>query len=717
MGSLCGVAKSLVTFPILGIVSLYLVIYDIVSFPIYVVLQRPWNKVRAYNKQRSRVVAKDRHSITIESLPEHCELAEEIQRQTEQIDTLDKLFRFAVKKHKNSQVLGTREVHGEEEQDGIPKLNLGEYKWLTLEQMEEKVDAVARGLRDVGIGPGDSVAFYADTCADWLVTAMACFRNNISVVTIYTNLGGDGLLEVLNDTRVATVVVSEVLLSMLNKVLPDSKHIKRVIYFESQIRSHNSPKVDKPTMELMSLIQVENRGKKSWHELTPPKPQDIAVVMYTSGSTRSPKGVLLTHFNLSQATVGSSYRYILDKKPTYTAVLPLAHIFELIMEMLGLITGTRMGYSSPYTVIDCSIRIKSGQMGDASKIRPTVMVLVPIVLTRMYKGIKGKIEEKGYLFDKIFHLLYNYKLWWTRRGFDCPVLNATVFAITREIVGGKTNFIVSGGAPLLPEVQDFLATCLCCPILQGYGLTETSAISCMNDFHDSDRNTVGHPVPNVTILLENWEEGGYTVNDTTPRGEIVIGCPWVAKGYIKAGGQESGDEFFEEDGIRWFRTGDIGELLLPKGVVRIIDRKKDLIKLQMGEYVSLGKIEAELKTHALVETVCVCANPFKKCTVALVLPLEGRLRDLVGSDAEGRSMEELCNDEAVTHLVLAVLQAHAVGHLQNFEIPRAIALVSEEWTQANGLLTTTMKLRRKQISETYKDTIEHMYLSLHDSLV
>jgi len=238
----------------------------------------------------------------------------------------------------------------------------------------------------------------------------------------------------------------------------------------------------------------------------------------------------------------------------------------------------------------------------------------------------------------------------------------------------------------------------------------------LGDEHTAHLGEVGTPGPGVHIKLENWEEGGYRVTDSQgARGEIVISVRCLAQGYYKCSDPTANSSFItDQDGKRWYRTGDIGSVNPQNGALRIVDRKKDLVKLQMGEYVSLGKVENALKLHPVVENVCVFASPLKTTTVALIVPDEVTLRQIHdrehgSSSPVTPSRTDLCNDERLRGVVLSELQAKVKGILENFETPRNIRLVADQWTPENGLITSAMKIRRKPIQKNYQDLIDVMY--------
>ena len=242
----------------------------------------------------------------------------------------------------------------------------------------------------------------------------------------------------------------------------------------------------------------------------------------------------------------------------------------------------------------------------------------------------------------------------------------------------------------------------CC---QGYGLTETA--SCATVTHTRDRMTgrAGAPLYDVDIKLVNWDEGSYRVTDTpNPRGEVHVGGDNVAVGYFK-NKEETEKNFYEENGRRWFRTGDIGEFD-KDGVLKIIDRKKDLVKLQHGEYVSYGKTESVLKTAPIVENICAYADPSRDHIIAIVIPDKNILQEINPE----LSVKEACCDPEVKRQVVKMLKDYGLKNcLKTFEVPAKVLLVLDEWTPDNGLVTAAFKIRRKFIYDEYKKEIEATY--------
>ncbi|KAK6473579.1 long-chain-fatty-acid--CoA ligase 4-like isoform X1 [Huso huso] len=632
------------------------------------------------------------------------------------IDTLDKLFSHAVEKFGKADCLGTREVLSEENEKQpsgkvFKKLILGEYKWLSYEDVDAQVKHFGSGLAALGQKPKSTIAIFCETSAEWMIAAQACVRYNFPLVTLYSTLGEDAVAYGLNESGVTHLITStELLEDKLKCVLSELKNLKHIICVDKK----NISKTGYPKeLEVHSMESVQELGAKPDNlsvEPCRPVPTDLAVIMYTSGSTGRPKGVMIIHSNLIAGMTGQCERIPgLGPKDTYIGYLPLAHVLEMTAEMSCMTYGCRIGYSSPQTLSDQSTKIKKGSKGDCSVLRPTLMAAVPEIMDRIFKNVMCKVQEMNYVQRTLFKLGYNYKLKQITRGYDAPLCNMLLFNKVKALLGGNVRMMLCGGAPLSPATQCFMNICFCCPVGQGYGLTETCGAGTITEVADYSTGRVGAPLICCEIKLRDWLEGGYTNKDKpNPRGEIVIGGPNVTMGYFNSE-KVSEDFFVDENGQRWFCTGDIGEIN-PDGCLQIIDRKKDLVKLQAGEYVSLGKVESALKNCSLIDNICAYANSDQNYVISFVVPNQKKLTCLaVKKNIEG-SWEELCNNPIMEGEVLKEIKEVATSiKLQRFEIPVKVRLSPEPWTPETGLVTDAFKLKRKELKNHYLSDIDRMY--------
>ncbi|XP_077537425.1 fatty acid CoA ligase Acsl3-like [Haemaphysalis longicornis] len=703
--------KPFVVDATLLLVKLVAIIHDILTFPVYLALQKPWK----YWKRRKICFAKP--AIDNDPSSPYRRVQNLEVDSLRDIETLDDLARKAIRTNAQRPALGTRRVLGrrEENQENgkvFKKLVLGDYEWMTYEEVDRKIDLTARGLLSIGVKPGEHLAIFAETRAEWLITAQACFRTNIPLVTVYATLSNDGIVSAINETEVTHIVTS---LDLLPRLLSVIEKVPSLTHIVCMANSDAEPPVSSGRgPQVISFSSLQQLGSE-YDQLSAPTADDVAIVMFTSGSSGKPKGVVVTHRNIISGIKGSSAiweRYgIYNNEAAYIAYLPLAHMLELFAEVVAFSAGARIGYSSALTLTDNSSALARGCTGDIRLLQPTVLACVPLILDRLHKGVTDVSAAKGPLFSALFDFAISYKTFWLNSGFSTPVLDMLVFNKARILLGGNLKVLLCGSAPLSIYTRHFVRACFGCRVIEGYGMTETSGPATLMDPDDTTADRVGAPIPGFSIRLIDWPEGNYSTSDKPhPRGEIIVGAAAVAKGYFK-NYELTRESFEDKDGIHWIYTGDIGEMF-PDGTLKIVDRKKDLIKLQFGEYISLGRVESILKTCPLVDNVLVYGNSLHTYLVAFVSPNYDKLlrlyQDLGGNDAA--SLTELCEDAKVAKAAEQAIMAHARERgLEKAEVPRRVKLCAEDWTPDSGLVTATFKIRRKPMQTFYQRDIEELY--------
>ncbi|XP_049580694.1 long-chain-fatty-acid--CoA ligase 3a [Syngnathus scovelli] len=632
------------------------------------------------------------------------------------LDTLPKMFEFAAMRFSHRDCLGTREVISEENEEQsngkqFKKVVLGKYHWLSYKETLAAATQFGCGLAALGQKPKHNIAIFCETRAEWMLAALACFMQNFTLATFYSTLGGPAIAHGLNETEITHIITSrELLETRLKAILIKVPKLRCIIVVDNTPTPSAGYRSGISVHTMADVLKLGDKAKTANCGQNQPTASDIAVIMYTSGSTGIPKGAMISHSNIMAATTGLAERIPnLGERDTYIGYLPLAHVLELSAELVCITHGCRIGYSSPQTLSDQSTKIKKGTKGDITILKPTIMAAVPEIMDRIYKNVMAKVEEMNFVQQTLFTLAYYYKLDQLSKGYNTPLCDTLVFRKVRALLGRRVRVLFSGGAPLSAATQRFMNVCFCCSVGQGYGLTETCGAGTVSEVWDYSSGRVGGPLVCCEIKLKDWVEGGYLHNDKPyPRGEIIIGGPNVTMGYFKNRGEQS-DFFVDENGQRWFCTGDIGEFH-EDGCLKIIDRKKDLVKLQAGEYVSLGKVEAILKNCFLVDNICAYAKSDQTYAIAFMVPNQKQLQSLADQYGINGSWEELCNNKVIEELVLKIItEAALTAQLERFEIPRKIYLSPEMWTPEMGLVTDAFKLKRKELEKHYSNEIARMY--------
>ncbi|KAI5062971.1 hypothetical protein GOP47_0021518 [Adiantum capillus-veneris] len=635
--------------------------------------------------------------------------------------TLAALYEQSCQKNSTLPAFGTRMLlkkEAEVSEDGrtFDKLTLGEYEWITFHEGLEQASNFASGLMAIGHGGGEHCAIFAETRADWFIALQGCFRQSLTVVTVYASLGEEALVHSLNETEVTTVICDHKQMRKLIDISSQLNTVRRVILLEDHEDKSQLVIPETITWRAASFTEVKDLGKSNPVDARMPAPADVAVIMYTSGSTGLPKGVIITHGNMV-ATVAGVMCLIpeLSSSDRYLAYLPLAHVLELAAECTLSAAGAAIGYGSPLTLTDTSNKVKKGTKGDAAELKPTLLTAVPAILDRVRDGVRKMVEKKGGSTKTLFDLAYKRCL----NGFqgtgagtlEKRFWSTLVFKKVRAILGGSVRGMLSGGAPLSADTQRFINICFGAPIGQAYGLTETCAGATFSEWDDLSVGRVGPPIPHCYIKLIDWNEGGYRITDEPmPRGEIVIGGPSVTPGYFK--NQAKTDEVYkvDETGMRWFYTGDIGQFH-PDGCLEIIDRKKDIVKLQHGEYVSLGKVEAALIASPYVDSIMLHVDPAQSHCVALIVASQAAVENWARKEGiEFEDFPSLCEKEQTAKEIIKSLQkVGKSAKLERFEIPAKVKLLSEPWTPEKGFMTAAMKLKRENLRKAFADDLKKLY--------
>ncbi|KAF2662685.1 acetyl-CoA synthetase-like protein [Lophiostoma macrostomum CBS 122681] len=642
----------------------------------------------------------------------------------EELNTLHDILRYSSAKYGNAKAMGSRKILDiHEETKKIKKVvdgkqqevdkkwqyfELSSFKYTSFVEFEKLVLTVGAGLKHLGLVPEDRVHLFAATSSQWLTMSHAAFSQSGAIVTAYDTLGEEGLKHSMLQTHAKFMFLDPTLLPKLVNPFKEAKDVQVVIY-----STKDEPKqADKdkftsahPETKLISFDELVKLGEEHPAEPNPPKADDLACIMYTSGSTGTPKGVLLKHRNVVAAIAGVNVivGQYLGPGDSLLAYLPLAHILEFVFENACLYWGGTMGYGTIRTLSDTSVRKCKG---DIRELKPTILVGVPQVWETVKKGIVSKVEAGGAVTKNLFWAAMAAKGFLLSSGLPgSGILDAVVFNKVKDATGGRLRICMNGGGPIAKETQRFISLAIT-PMISGYGLTETTAMGALMDPLAYTDSALGEPPACIEIKLVDFADAGYFSTNTPPQGEIWIRGGGVTAGYLDL--EQETKEAFTEDG--WFKTGDVGEWD-PKGNLRIIDRKKNLVKTLTGEYIALEKLESVYRSVPVTANICVYAASDEAKPVAIIVPAEPALKKIAQENGvEGEHLEELVHDEKINTAVLKQLQSQGQkAGLAAFEIVQGVVLAEEEWTPQNGMTTAAQKLNRKSILNKYQKEVDKAY--------
>ncbi|PTB68319.1 acetyl-CoA synthetase-like protein [Trichoderma citrinoviride] len=571
---------------------------------------------------------------------------------------------------------------------------LTKFDFMTFKEYETLVLQLGSGLRKLGLTPGSSrLHLFATTSVSWISMSHACASQAISIVTAYDTLGESGVEHSLVQTDAEAMYIDPHLLKTAAGPIRRSK-VKTVIVNEDCIFTSGGEieafKQENPDIRVITWEELRELGKDNMVEPSPGAPSDVFCIMYTSGSTGLPKGACITH----EALVAGG---TVSDKEVVLAYLPLAHIFEMALENLVLFIGGCLGYGNPRTLSDTSMR---NCAGDMRELRPTVMVGVPQVWETVKKGVMAKLDTSSPVVKSLFWGAFSYKSFMSRNKLPlASIFDSIVFSKVRQLTGGRLRFTMNGASGISDSTKQFLSLVLA-PMLTGYGLTETCANGALGNPLEYTANSIGPVSGAIEVKLVSIPDIGYSTEAKVPQGEIWMrGLP-IMKEYFN--NPEETAKALTPDG--WFKTGDIGEFDAD-GHLRVIDRVKNLVKMQGGEYIALEKLEAVYRGSQMVANVMIHADPEHNRPIAIIMPNE----KVLAAKAQELGVDEhsMHHDSKVQAAVLKDLQTVAKrSGLSGLETIGGVVITDAEWTPDSGLVTATQKLNRKVIKENFKTQID-----------
>uniref|UniRef100_A0A8D0A4M9 Arachidonate--CoA ligase n=1 Tax=Sander lucioperca TaxID=283035 RepID=A0A8D0A4M9_SANLU len=578
------------------------------------------------------------------------------------------------------------------------------YEWQSYREVADRAEHIGSALLHRGHShTGDKfVGIFSQNRPEWTISELACYTYSMVAVPLYDTLGTEAIGYIIDKASISTVIcdVPQKARLILDCISGKGRTVKTIVLiepFDSELVSRGQ----ECGIEILSLKEFEHEPSADVHETFSCCFLNHTVFNYVLVRTKWKLGAMLTHGNVISNTAAfiriTEVHCMLNLHDIHVSYLPLAHMFERVVQCVILIHGARIGY------FQGDIRLL---MDDLKMLQPTVFPVVPRLLNRMFDKVFGQANTplKKWLLDFAFRR--------KEAELKCGVVrkdsmwDKLIFKKVQASLGGRVRLIITGAAPVSPTILTFLRAALGCQFYEGYGQTECTAGCSMTMPGDWTAGHVGPPLPCNAVKLVDVVEMNYLA--ANGEGEVCVKGPNVFKGYLKD--PEKTAEAIDQDG--WLHTGDIGKWL-PNGTLKITDRKKHIFKLAQGEYIAPEKIECVYSLSDPVAQIFVHGDSLQACLVGIVVPDPDFLPIWIKKKGIEGSYSELCKNKDVKNAILEdLLRLGKEAGLKSFEQVREIALHPELFSVHNGLLTPTLKAKRAELRSYFREQIDELYATI-----
>ncbi len=550
----------------------------------------------------------------------------------------------------------------------------GAYISISFAELQNRVEIMSQGLQELGIKKGDRIAILSENRSEWARADLAALTLGAVTVPVHTTLSPKIIKHILNDSGSRAVLVSnQEQFNKLMLVISELPELETIIYINL-----DDPASYHLAKKLISLEEVMALGEKSTQEISVSiSPDDIASIVYTSGTTAVPKGVMLTHHNFLFDAEAAVTAVPVDEHDILLSFLPLSHVLE-----------RTAGYYAPLICRGCSIayaeNIKTLKT-NLKEIKPTILVAIPRIFEKVHDGIWAKVKEGG----KAKYKIFTWALKQEPKTLKYKLADILVFKKIRATFGGHLRFTISGGATLNDKLARFFAR-IGIKIVEGYGLTETSPVITVNRLDNIKFGTVGQKLPGVELKI-------------APDKEILVKGPLVMKGYYQ--NEELTKEVIDNDG--WLHTGDLG-FVSSEGFLIIIGRKKEMICLSNGKIAWPESLEVVLNNDKFISESMVYGNNRSYLSALIIPDWPEVTRNLSELGISSKEPDQLVKEAKLYGLFQKRIDK-INDQLADWEKIRKFVLLPKEFSPQKDEVTPTAKLRRKVIEEHYQKEFERMY--------
>lgn len=591
------------------------------------------------------------------------------------------------------------------------------YTWETYGQVEVLAQELGSGIEKLGLTEEIAqfedfkikfIAIYAKNSREWIITDVANCLYGYTTMPIYDTLGEEACIHMFNETELTTLFLTCNHIAGVAKAIKDGsfKFLKNLVIMDEE-NFNDETKGQCEGIQTYTFNEVIEAGKGNVLPYPEIDPEQIAFFSYTSGTTGTPKGAMVSHKNVAAAVGGAEMVLPFEKGYTHISYLPLAHVFERIILFVFVQSQGRYG------IFGGDVRkLKE----DLAILKPDIFVSVPRLFNKFFDAIQGKMRAatgiKATLANKALaskeaHYekggYYTHKMW-----------DKIVFSKMQDALGGNVKYMLTGSAPISTEVRKFMKICFAAPFAEGYGQTEGLAGQFVTHPEDPEMGNVGGPIPHLEFKLKDVPEMNYFSTDVdeqgrpTPRGEILSRSGSIIPGYYK--NLEKTKLTIDEEGF--LHSGDIG-MILPNGALKIVDRVKNIFKLSIGEYIAPDKLQEVYKTVRGVSDIFVYGDSLKSVLVAVVVSEEPDLLPIAKELGIEGTYEEICHNDDINKWFVDQLAAKQKSSgLKGFERIKKIHISPQTFEELE-LLTTTFKIKRHIAKNHFKETLDTLYEGLY----
>lgn len=580
------------------------------------------------------------------------------------------------------------------------------YSWKSYKEVFDISSTLGLFFVSLGIQNNTNIGIYSKNREEWIITDIACITQGIVSVPLYEMLQENDLQAIVEETELELIACSQSLLKRLFMFKKNTRlaSLKYLLVFDdvSEENIQEAGELGLQLYEYKKVVQEKFDGE--------PKPlgrEGVFTICYTSGTTGRRKGAVISNNNIVSAIAGVvNQKVSIDSNDSHLSYLPLAHMMERIFVYLMAEAGGSIGFYSGDTS-----KIKE----DLCVLKPTIFISVPRLFNRFYELIIREFNAATGINRVLISKALSAKMgnYHNYQQVQSTIWDKLALSGVRNTLGGRIRLMATGSAPITGEVLTFLRIVFSCPIIEGYGQTESCAASFLTLPNDLDCGNIGGPVCNLETKLIDVPEMRYFSTDVDitgnpqPRGELCIRGPAVFSGYYK------NDEATQEalDGEGWLHTGDIAIRLNHNGAFKIIDRKKNFFKLAQGEYVATEKVESVFVESEFISQIFVYGDSFQSYLIAVIVPDEGFVRENWGRDKEidGVGFDEICLRDDLKRDILEDMKVRGIeAGLYGYEHVRKIHLECRTWTDRD-FLTPTYKLIRFKLKMNYQGVIAELY--------